>query len=124
MAVREDRCTGDLLVLGLEGWKARAYGHDPLECTRVWSLVYAEAPESIVVPQVIDAESGELGKTRGQERQKLYEWERRTSIVHTDHIPKIAGGRELMVNEDSKFRECSPSSREGVVVVSSDQREG
>jgi hypothetical protein len=62
VAVLAEKYTGTLAQYKFQRWEGRTYGHDSLECSRIWSLVYPKASESVIVPQVVDAESGELEK--------------------------------------------------------------
>ena len=62
-----------------------------------------EAPESIVLPYVINTEGGELKKNGEVREGGGFQGGRgRTNTLHTDHIPKTAGERWVMTNKNSK----------------------
>lgn len=53
-------CTVAIVQFGIKSLGTGAYGHETFECSRVWPMVYSEAPESVVVPYVVKTEGGEL----------------------------------------------------------------
>lgn len=100
---------------GTQGWGREAYGHEPLECARVRPVVYSEALESVIVPQVVKAEGGELNKGDIRKSGRFRSEQGHTSTQLTDHIPKTAGERWVIAVKSSELLRKGVQGR--VVVI-------